>query len=348
MGGGEGDIVPARVSVVIPAFRAAGYIGGALQSVFAQTFTDFEVVVVNDGSPDEAALEAVLGEFCSRVVYLKQPNLGAGAARNAAILRSTAPLVAFLDADDRWHPDFLRQQLALLSEGSGADVVYADAELVGDGPLAGRRYMDVAPSSGEVTLETLLLQQCNVITSAVVASRAAIVAVGLFDERLRRGQDYDLWLRLAHAGYRFAYHRAPLVVRELHKDSLSGTSTDELERVLRVLDKASQLSLSPRERLAVSRRITTLNGLLAVERSKQLLVSGQHAAAREQLRIAATLKAGWKLRLALILAEHAPRMLRHLYRIGSPAGYAQAVADASLRTGSPTVRPAGPEPNAPV
>ncbi len=318
--------MPARVSIVIPAFRASGYISTALHSVFAQTFTDFEVIVVNDGSPDKAALEVVLNEFCDEVVYLEQPNLGAGAARNAAILRSSAPLVAFLDADDRWHPEFLAVQVAFLAAHPGVDVVYADAVLAGEGPLAGHRYAELAPSEGEVTLESLLSQRCNVLTSAVVARRQPIIDVGLFDEGLRRGQDYDLWLRLAYAGSRFAYQSRPLAVRRIHADSLSGDSTDELERVLVVLAKAARLDLSVAERLALSRRTTELNARLAIERSKRLLLSGDAAAAAAQLRTAVALQANYKLRLALLLAGRAPGLLRYLYRVSSPAGFAQAAA----------------------
>ena len=95
------------VSVIIPAYRASRDIADALASVFSQTFTDFEVVVVDDGSPDAAELEVAVAPFRDRIRFIVQPNRGAGAARNTAIRASTGRLLAFLDADDRWTADFL-------------------------------------------------------------------------------------------------------------------------------------------------------------------------------------------------------------------------------------------------
>src|SRR5215471_21358067 len=95
------------VSVIIPAYRASRDIADALASVFSQTFTDFEVLVVDDGSPDAAELETAIAPFRDRIRFLVQSNSGAGAARNTAIRASTGRMLAFLDADDRWMPDFL-------------------------------------------------------------------------------------------------------------------------------------------------------------------------------------------------------------------------------------------------
>ncbi len=97
------------VSVIIPAYNAAGLISETLQSVFAQTYRDFETIVVNDGSPDTAALEAVLRPFADRLVYLRQENRGVSAARNAGIRAAQGRYVAFLDSDDLWEPGFPRR-----------------------------------------------------------------------------------------------------------------------------------------------------------------------------------------------------------------------------------------------
>ena len=137
------------VSVIIPAYRASRDIADALASVFSQTFTDFEVVVVDDGSPDAAELEAAVAPFRDRIRFIVQPNRGAGAARNTAIRASTGRLLAFLDADDRWTADFLARQVALIESDRRLALVYCDARLSGDSPLAGRRFMENAPSDGE-------------------------------------------------------------------------------------------------------------------------------------------------------------------------------------------------------
>jgi glycosyltransferase involved in cell wall biosynthesis len=99
------------VSVIIPAYDVAEFIGEALDSVFAQTFTDYEVIVINDGSPDTAKLERALAPYLSRIVYLKQENRGVSAARNTGINAARGSLIAFLDGDDVWLPNYLEVQV---------------------------------------------------------------------------------------------------------------------------------------------------------------------------------------------------------------------------------------------
>ena len=184
-------------SVVIPAFNAACDIAAALESVFAQTFTDYEVIVVNDGSADNLA--AAIRPFQHRLIYIEQPNRGAAAARNAGIRTARGRYVAFLDADDVWQSVFLDRQIRYLESRPACDLVYSDALISGESALAGQRFMKGAPSKGPVTLVSLLNLQCNVLLSTVVARRAALVRVGLFDESIRRGHDFDLWLRMTTA-----------------------------------------------------------------------------------------------------------------------------------------------------
>src|ERR1700751_944670 len=102
------------VSVIIPSYNTAAYIAEALDSVFAQTFTDFEVIVVNDGSPDADELEAALAPFAARTQFISEGNRGASAARNAGIGVARGNYIALLDADDRWAPDFLERQVGYL------------------------------------------------------------------------------------------------------------------------------------------------------------------------------------------------------------------------------------------
>ena len=198
-----------RVSVIMPAYNVAPYIGDALRSVFAQTFRDFEVVVVNDGSPDTDDLERVLADYRERVVYLKQENRGVSAARNAGIRAARAPFVAHLDPDDLWEPEYLASQLEVLERNPTIDVLYPDALIFGDSPEAGLRFMDWCPSNGEVTVESLFAERCHVMCS-VTARRGALLRTGLFDEALRCSEDFDLWLRVLKSGGRIAYNRRVL------------------------------------------------------------------------------------------------------------------------------------------
>src|SRR5918993_11985 len=196
-----------RVTVVIPAFRAANYIAEALDSVCAQTFTDFEIVVVNDVSPDTEELEQVLTRYRERVKYLKRDrNGGPGAARNTGILAARGEYVAFLDADDYWDPAFLAEQMAFFDRHPDVSLVYSDASwfLEGSRVVVGT-LMTQAPSRGEPTFERLTRQECTVGTSAVVVRRDAVINAGLFDADIGNySEDFDLYLRIAKSGARLA------------------------------------------------------------------------------------------------------------------------------------------------
>ena len=287
------------VSVIIPAFCASRDIPDALASVFAQTFSDFEVVVVDDGSPDREALVEAIAPYRLRIRYIEQSNQGAGAARNAAIRIARGRYLAFLDADDRWTPDFLRQQVGYLDAHVDVALVYGDAMLSGETPLAGRRYMEAAPSDGEVTLIALIEQRCNILLSTVVARRKTILAAGLFDEALRRGQDFELWLRVALAGERIAYHTQVLAERRVHASGLSGDPITELQRAINVLDRfGGAHDLPAAARTALRIRMMALIDRLEIERGKRRFLEGNFVAA--QYHFQAARAHTWKVRAAAI------------------------------------------------
>jgi glycosyltransferase involved in cell wall biosynthesis len=315
------------VSVIIPAFRAAGYISDTLSSVFTQTFTDFEVVLVNDGSPDTLRLIEALAPWRDRLIYIEQENAGAGAARNAGLTVARGELVAFLDADDRWLPGFLESQVRFLEQHPACEMVYADARMTGDTPLAGKSFMATTPSEGPVTFQSLLTQRCTVLTSSVVVRRAAIEAVGRFDASLRRGQDFDLWLRLAHRGVQIAYQREALIERIVRADGLSADPVTELERAIRVLKGiGTKLTLDTAEGEILQRQITSLASVLELERGKRCLRAGRFDAARQHFQGSLALVPQWKLRLVLTVMGIAPRTFQRAYMRLRPPSPAETLA----------------------
>ena len=315
------------VSVVIPAYRSAGYIADTLASVFNQTHADLEVIVINDGSPDTADLVAALAPWRDRIVYLEQENAGAGAARNAGLAVARGEHVAFLDADDRWLPGFLESQLRYLREHPECEMVYADARLTGDTPLAGRTFMETTPSQGPVTFRSLLAQDCTVLTSSVVVRRGVVDAAGRFDVSLRRGQDFDLWLRLAHRGTNIAYQREPLIERIVRADGLSADPVTELERAMRVLNGIqTKLPLEPSDRGMLQRRVTALGAALELERGKRCLRAGQFEPARRHFQRSMAFEPQWKLRLVLAVMTIAPRMFQRAYMRLRPPTTAETAA----------------------
>jgi len=316
-----------KISIVIPAYNVAAFISETLASVFAQTFTDFEVVIVNDGSPDTEEFERAIQPYRERICYLKQENRGASAARNAGLRAARGELIAFLDADDLWAPNYLEEQLKFIREFD-CDLACADAMIFGASVDAGRSYMDslmgTAPPQGRVTFLELVNAERSLITSGVVARRDLILKVGLFDEALRNAQDFDLWLRLARHGARLCYHRQVLLSYRSHPDSLSGDAINSHQRELRVFDKIEEsYDFTPAERAEVSAVIRNRRALLKYELGKLYLVPGDFVRARESFANAISLKRSWKPQLALWLTCIAPRLFRTLYLRRTRSGVAE-------------------------
>src|ERR1700730_11464637 len=157
------------VSVIIPAYKVAAFIRETIDSVLAQTFTNYEVIVINDGSPDTLELERALEPYGRQIRYFKQENQGAGAARNAVLRAASGRFVAFLDGDDVYLPNFLDEQMQLIQSDGGYDLVYADKADFGDAKLFANS--EVNPHIGEVTAESLLCGRSGITTSTVLVRR---------------------------------------------------------------------------------------------------------------------------------------------------------------------------------
>ncbi|HXQ69796.1 MAG TPA: glycosyltransferase family A protein [Pyrinomonadaceae bacterium] len=308
------EVTTPSISVVIPAYQIAPYIAETLDSVFAQTLTDFEVVIVNDGSPDTEELERALTPYRDRIFYIRQENAGAGAARNRGVREGRGEFVAFLDGDDLWHSDYLEKQLKFVREG-GYDLVYADARLFGDSPIAGKTYMQTAPSEGPVTFISLLRNDCNVITSGVVARRSAVIEAGLFDESLRNAQDFEMWTRMAKRGARLAYQRKVLLRYRCREGSLSGDEMNRLKREIRVYRHIKETyDLTPAEQAELSRAMELQEAAVALADGKIRLLGERFDEARVSFEQAHRVLGGWKLGATMLMLRIAPRLLRRLAR----------------------------------
>lgn len=304
-----------KVSVVIPAYGIADFIEESLASVFAQTFTDFEVIVVNDGSPDTEKFEQEIEPFRDKIVYLKQENRGAAAARNAAIRAASGEFLAFLDGDDLWLPDFLASQIEFIERGN-FDLVYADAEFFGQDVPAGKTYMQFSKSNGKVTTESLISWECNVITSGTVARRKAIVEGGLFDEspNFRRGQDFEMWFRLAKGGGKIGYQRKVLLKYRIRAGSLTGNHVQQAERNLSTLRGIKEkFELTVLEKKAWEKQFEISTAIWNVERGKEQIIKGDFAAARESFAAANRFYHKPKLSAVGLMLKLAPGLLRRVF-----------------------------------
>lgn len=276
-----------KVSIVIPAYNTAHLIAACLDSVFAQSLTDFEAIVVNDGSPDTAELEKALQPYLARIVYLKQPNKRAAGARNTAIRAARGEFLAFLDSDDVWYPEHLAEQMRLFEEDPSLDFVYANC-LVADDSRHEWEFMQRCPSHGEADFAALVVENCQIPVSTVVVRKAAIVRAGLFDESLMRCDDYDMWLRTAFYGAKIGYRRAVQArLAGVRPGSLGQTNARMIEAYWMILDKADRaLPLNEPQRALVRARAARIKANYLLEEGK-LQMQGQNFEKAQQLMLEA-------------------------------------------------------------
>lgn len=197
------------VSIVIPAFNASWCIRRAVDSVLAQTFTDFELIVVDDGSTDETA--EILRSYGDALRVVSQPNGGMSCARNAGIRIARGRYIAFLDADDRWLPAKLERQVKLLDDRPALAFCAATATLEDpDGNVLGAWGCS---GSGTASVADVFAAHALIAggASSVLARRDLVGTLGGFDETLFGAEDTDLWIRLAALGH-FACIPEALVV----------------------------------------------------------------------------------------------------------------------------------------
>jgi glycosyltransferase involved in cell wall biosynthesis len=288
------------VSVIIPAYGVSQFIAETLDSVFAQTFSDFEVILVNDGSPDTPELEKALEPYLHRIVYIRQERRGVAAARNTALREAKGLYVAFLDGDDLWTPDALAVQLEFLNLTPELDGVWGDAFLFGDPLLEGRRQMDLSPSAPPVTLESLLGEQCVPITSCVVCRTQAVLDAGLFVEGITFGQDFDLWVRMVRGGKRFGFHRKIVGRRRIHPGSATAKKLAYIEYLIRNLERLRADQTLPREaRDIIDRQLAVKHAAYCLEQAKQCLDERRYSESEQLFAKSHSLSPNRKLKLLL-------------------------------------------------
>lgn len=288
-----------EVAVIVPCYNVEGYLQRSLDSAFAQTFKDFHIYAVNDGSTDRTleVLEANVRE-CS---FVSQPHAGPGAARNRAIEMSQSPFIAFLDADDEWLPTKLERQIKLLKEDSTLGLVSSLCSVSEPGhETTATSAFNGIPHSGK--LLRYLARSCFVFTPTVVVRRSCLADVGLFNESLAVSEDFNLWLRIA-ARWRIACLPAVLAVTHKRSGSLSVLISPEqrLRNGIAALEhvRANSPGLSRTEaralRSALSERVYFYGS--------HLLSAGANAPSRRELASAFKLQpTRWRALAKLVLS----------------------------------------------
>ncbi|MFL5327960.1 MAG: glycosyltransferase [Gemmataceae bacterium] len=222
-----------RVSVVVASYNYGRYIAEALASIQKQTFEDWEAIVVDDGSTDDSL--AIIGHFLTdrRFRLVCNPHLGQPQTKNCGILASSGGFIAFLDADDRWASGKLDRQVSLFDKQPKVGVCYTRRQLIDGGGhlIAG----DGRPFHRGQVLDAIFRDNFVCFSSAMVR-RSFLEQVGLFDERLALGIDYELWLRLARV-CKFDYIDEPLVQYRTGHANLSQRLAERLDSAIAVMHR---------------------------------------------------------------------------------------------------------------
>jgi len=218
-----------RVSVIVPAYNAAVYLPFAIDSVLAQTYSDWEVVIVDDGSTDHtrAVVDSYRPKLQDRLHYIHQPNRGLPAARNTGIRAAHGEFIALLDADDVWLPHRLERGVAAMDADPSAGLVHARVVRINaQGTVTGELKVEPEYMSGGIARH-VYTRRAHIVCPTVLFRRSCLQTAGWFDESMQATEDRDLWFRIA-LRYKVAYINEVLAYYRLSPSSM----TSNLDRML--------------------------------------------------------------------------------------------------------------------
>ena len=234
------------VSVIIPTYNRASWLTGAIESVLEQTFSDYELLIIDDGSTDNT-LE-IVNPFGDRIKYFYQSNRGPSAARNLGIKNARGEFITFLDSDDRWLKNKLLAQVNLMTADPQVKICYTDEIWI-------RRGVRVNPGKIHQKYSGWIYQRCLplciISPSSVMIHREVLERVGLFDETFPVCEDYDLWLRVS-SRYPITFINKPLIIKNGgHADQLSHQNWGmDRFRIAAMEKMLQQNELCPEDRVA--------------------------------------------------------------------------------------------------
>ncbi|MGB3638476.1 MAG: glycosyltransferase [Rivularia sp. (in: cyanobacteria)] len=225
-----------KVSVIIPAYNAMTYLPQTVESVLKQTFTDFEVIIVNDGSSDE--IEQWVGTITdNRVRLISQKNQGTAAARNTGIADAKGEYIAFLDSDDLWEASNLEKQVHCLDNNPDVGLVYVWVKSI---DAKGNDLGQIYGNDAEGYVWEQLLQK-NVIWSgsAAMVRRVCFEKSGVFDQNIKLTEDWEMWIRIAR-NYSFAVIKEPLVSYRFHANNKSQNRVKVIDEFRLIIENSFQ------------------------------------------------------------------------------------------------------------
>ena len=266
---------PPLISVIIPAFNAASVIGETLESVRHQTFENFEVIMVDDGSTDDTS--AIAQKFCvsdPRFSLIRQANCGVSAARNRAIRQARGEWIAFLDADDVWMPQKLERQMDLGRQNPRANLLFTNFYMWDDPHDLHIWLKDDHPlPEGDVSRKLVfsISHACDGSMSTAMVRREMFSSSGFFDPDIAICEDWDLLLRMADHGLRVRGTREPLARYRRWPGNVTSQKLKMAEAQVRVLQKNLRTTQRPELRPLYQRSLNLARSRLELVRARQML-----------------------------------------------------------------------------
>jgi glycosyltransferase involved in cell wall biosynthesis len=302
------------VSVITPAYNVERYLTEAADSVLRQTYSDLELIIVDDGSTDRTGdvAEQIRRTDPHRVRVITQRNRGNAAARNAALATSRGECLALLDSDDVWEPRYLEEQIAVLNANPDLDLVTGNARFLG-GPRHGALVHPCPDPRPPVTLATLIADE-DAMSIMTVFRRRVFETIGGFDESPGLSEDFDYWVRAALAGFRFARNPEPLAWYRRRDGSISTDAPRMLRRALLVCAKIRPLCADRPERDLLERQVAYYEAELDAALARQALAQGDMPAAAAAFASLHARRPSLRTALAVLLARHGAPVLAGLYR----------------------------------
>ncbi len=221
------------ISVIVPTYNYAHFIGDCLESIFSQTYKDFEVIVVDDGSTDGTA--EILQEYKEKIRYIYQENRGLPSARNTGIQSSHGKFLAFLDSDDLWLPYKLEEQIRILGDDADMGIIFSDASAFNERGVIRESILKEEKICTGFCFERLFMGNYLVMPTVMIRKNC-LEKSGIFDESLTAVEDYDLWLRIS-LFYKIGFVDKVLAMYRVHPSNMSRDFCRLLDNEIRVIKK---------------------------------------------------------------------------------------------------------------
>ena len=301
------------VSILTPAYNSAAYVAETVESVLQQTCSDFELLIVDDGSTDDTlAVVRALAEADTRVKGFASPHGGPAVARNVALQHARGQFLALLDSDDVWDPSFLSTQLSLLQKQPEIAIVTANVVSRG-GPFDGTPFWPITSGTHELRTYDPIAHE-DAVSVFAVFRRAVIDRIGGFDPVFTGNEDYEFWLRAMNAGFRVLQNRAILGRYRRRPGSVSSDDVRMLNGIIAVLESAGRMDgRLEADRALINHRLGWFREELVKAEVRSSLERRDGVTASERLRALSRLRKDWRLAAGARLAAAWPNLAVSAY-----------------------------------